>query len=69
MFCKLKMSITTNNYGTTNGFAYERIRSASHAGSWYSSDPKELDSQLTDWLLKAGPRFGNARAIISPYVL
>lgn len=26
------------------------IRKASHAGSWYTSNPKQLDAQLTQWL-------------------
>jgi AmmeMemoRadiSam system protein B len=43
-----------------------RIRSASHAGTWYSDDARDLDRQLSDWLEKAGERKGAARAIISP---
>lgn len=42
-------------------------RNATHAGSWYSDNPKELDRQLSEWLEKAGPKnYGPARAIISP---
>jgi hypothetical protein len=45
------------------------IRRATHAGSWYSDNPKELNRQLTDWLSKASAPIGpSARAIISPYV-
>ncbi|KAE9556620.1 hypothetical protein FO519_000026 [Halicephalobus sp. NKZ332] len=44
-----------------------RARSASHAGTWYSDNPKELDKQLGDWLGKAGEPQGVARAIISPH--
>jgi len=47
-----------------------RVRQASHAGSWYSDNPKELDRQLADWLDRAGPLVngGNgARAVITPH--
>lgn len=47
-----------------------RVRQASHAGSWYSDNPKELDRQLSDWLDRAGPLVngGNgARAVITPH--
>lgn len=44
------------------------VRTASHAGSWYSDNPKELSRQLGEWLNAAGPRVsGPARAIISPH--
>lgn len=39
------------------------------SGSWYSSNPKELDRQISRWLDAAGERVGVARAIVSPYVL
>ncbi|KAG0049915.1 hypothetical protein BGZ83_005261 [Gryganskiella cystojenkinii] len=50
-------------------------REASHAGSWYSSNKKELNSQLTGWLAKAGTETtqGDAlpiqglRAVIAPH--
>ncbi|CAB3397118.1 unnamed protein product [Caenorhabditis bovis] len=45
----------------------ETIRSASHAGSWYLSNQRDLDRQLTKWLDEAGDRLGDARAIISPH--
>lgn len=55
-------SLTSNN-------GHHRVRQASHAGSWYSDDPLELDQQLSEWLDRAGPTIGQpARAIISPYV-
>ncbi|KAH7696619.1 UPF0103/Mediator of ErbB2-driven cell motility (Memo-related), partial [Aphelenchoides avenae] len=46
---------------SSNG--YHRVRHATHAGSWYSDNAKELDRQLSDLLEKAGP----ARAIIAPH--
>ncbi|EFO99760.1 CRE-TAG-253 protein [Caenorhabditis remanei] len=49
-----------------NGFG-EHVRSASHAGSWYSGNQRDLDRQLTKWLDSAGERFGTARALISPH--
>ncbi|KAH7730789.1 UPF0103/Mediator of ErbB2-driven cell motility (Memo-related) [Aphelenchoides avenae] len=51
---------------SSNG--YHRVRQATHAGSWYSDNAKELDRQLSDWLEKAGPLHnGPARAIIAPH--
>jgi AmmeMemoRadiSam system protein B len=44
-----------------------RSRAASHAGTWYSDSPRDLDKQLSEWLEKAGDRKGAARAIISPH--
>ncbi|TKR61242.1 hypothetical protein L596_028377 [Steinernema carpocapsae] len=47
-----------------------RVRSASHAGLWYSDNPKTLDAELSEWLNKAGTPFcpnKSARAIISPH--
>lgn len=43
------------------------IRRASHAGSWYSDNPNELDMQLTNWLNQAKYTHGPAKAIISPH--
>uniref|UniRef100_A0A0N5AU17 Protein MEMO1 n=1 Tax=Syphacia muris TaxID=451379 RepID=A0A0N5AU17_9BILA len=44
------------------------VRDSSHAGSWYSSNPKELSRQLAEWLSAADTPFdGPARAIISPH--
>lgn len=52
--------------GSSSG--HHRIRQASHAGSWYSDDTRELDRQLAEWLDRAGPALGQpARAIISPH--
>lgn len=51
-----------------NGHSH-RVRNATHAGSWYSDNPKELDAQLSSWLTNAGPVIGPARAIISPYLI
>ena len=45
---------------------YHRARSASHAGTWYNDNARDLDKQLSEWLDKAGERKGAARAIISP---
>ena len=42
-------------------------RSASHAGSWYTSDGAELAEQLTGWLDDAQSTCGPARAIIAPH--
>ncbi|VBB30677.1 unnamed protein product [Acanthocheilonema viteae] len=44
------------------------IRNASHAGSWYTDDPKELHRELTEWLGAADSHHAqSARAIISPH--
>lgn len=43
------------------------IRKASHAGSWYSSDPNELNQELDSWLNQAKFTHGPAKAIISPH--
>lgn len=44
------------------------VRRAIHAGSWYSDNPTELASMLSEWLTKASDKL-NARvkAIISPH--
>uniref|UniRef100_A0A1I8B3Z8 Protein MEMO1 n=1 Tax=Meloidogyne hapla TaxID=6305 RepID=A0A1I8B3Z8_MELHA len=57
-----------NNHAHMNGnsTAHGRVRPASHAGSWYSDTPTELDQQLSGWLSAAGSNIGSARAIISP---
>lgn len=52
---------------STNGYGHGMARAASHAGSWYSSNPKELDRQISRWLDAAGERVGIARAIVSPH--
>jgi len=43
------------------------MRKASHAGSWYTSSGKELDSQLDNWLKNANVNTPAARAIIAPH--
>jgi len=43
------------------------IRRASHAGSWYTDNPNELNSQLSNWLDQAKFTHGPAKAIISPH--
>jgi len=41
-------------------------RRASHAGSWYSGDPRELENQLKNWISKA--KFEKkAKAVIVPH--
>nr|CAG4645678.1 EOG090X09ZA [Lynceus sp. MCZ IZ 141354] len=42
-------------------------RKASHAGSWYSDNGKELNKQLENWLKCFETLSGPARAIISPH--
>ncbi|KAF9343475.1 hypothetical protein BGX26_005672, partial [Mortierella sp. AD094] len=50
------------------------VRTATHAGSWYSSNGQELDRQLAGWLTKAGGASSDGeplpidglRAIIAP---
>lgn len=57
-----------NGLGGSGGSSGHRIRQASHAGSWYSENPKELDRQLAQWLEQAGPAVGGtARAVITPH--
>lgn len=41
-------------------------RRASHAGSWYETDKRQLSSQLSDWLTKAEFKH-EAKAIIVPH--
>ena len=45
-------------------------RRATHAGSWYLSDPRALGRELDDWLKNAAIQDGegpHARAIIGPH--
>uniref|UniRef100_K1QW47 Protein MEMO1 n=2 Tax=Magallana gigas TaxID=29159 RepID=K1QW47_MAGGI len=44
-----------------------KVRRATHAGSWYTNDGRELSSQLDEWLSKAQPSYSPARAIIAPH--
>ncbi|CAI2353493.1 unnamed protein product [Caenorhabditis sp. 36 PRJEB53466] len=61
---RIDLRMSSNGYGSSHG---EHVRSASHAGSWYNSNPRDLDRQLTKWLDNAGDRIGTARALISPH--
>lgn len=45
----------------------EEKREASHAGSWYSDVPSELDTQLTTWIEQARVTEVGAKAIIAPH--
>ena len=36
-------------------------RSASHAGSWYTDNPKQLNKQLTGWLNVANKTLNNKK--------
>lgn len=53
--------------GGNNWIVNGRVRQASHAGSWYAEDERELSNQLEEWLDQAGAPIGVARAIISPH--
>uniref|UniRef100_A0A0B6ZGM1 Protein MEMO1 n=1 Tax=Arion vulgaris TaxID=1028688 RepID=A0A0B6ZGM1_9EUPU len=44
-----------------------KIRKASHAGSWYTDSGAELNAQLESWLSKANESLKPARAIIAPH--
>ncbi|KAL0951120.1 hypothetical protein HGRIS_007856 [Hohenbuehelia grisea] len=48
------------------------IRSASHAGDWYTSDAGQLDQELTTWLAEVSPQgdtfpIAGCKAIIAPH--
>eukprot|EP01121_Diplochlamys_sp_Union-15-3_P018877 TRINITY_DN6972_c0_g1_i2.p1 TRINITY_DN6972_c0_g1~~TRINITY_DN6972_c0_g1_i2.p1 ORF type:complete len:313 (-),score=47.74 TRINITY_DN6972_c0_g1_i2:16-897(-) len=45
----------------------EKIRDDSHAGSWYTSNPSQLEEQLEGWLSKAKLKDNKTKAIISPH--
>jgi len=45
----------------------KKIRSASHAGSWYTNDANVLSSELEKYLQKAKVTDSSARAVISPH--
>ncbi|UMM32394.1 hypothetical protein L5515_006205 [Caenorhabditis briggsae] len=62
----LTFLLPSSSVMSLNGFG-EHARSASHAGSWYNGNQRDLDRQLTKWLDNAGDRFGTARALISPH--
>lgn len=44
-----------------------KVRTASHAGSWYTSDAQELDGELTQWLQAANKTEGVVKAVITPH--
>ncbi|XP_031567969.1 protein MEMO1-like [Actinia tenebrosa] len=43
------------------------VRKAKHAGSWYSSNARELNNQLDGWLSTVNTVYRPARAIIAPH--
>ncbi|MBA0774229.1 hypothetical protein Gotri_009451 [Gossypium trilobum] len=46
----------------------ERIRRASHAGSWYTDNPKKLAEELDGWITAAGlPKSSDVRGVIAPH--
>lgn len=46
----------------------ERVRKASHAGSWYTDNPKELGEELDGWLSAAGlAKSPGVRGVIAPH--
>ncbi|KAI6190540.1 MEMO1 family protein [Aphelenchoides bicaudatus] len=61
-------STSSSSNGTNSSWIVpQRVRHASHAGSWYSDNSRELDRQLGEWLDQSGPTLGQARCIISPH--
>ncbi|XVE97388.1 hypothetical protein REPUB_Repub03eG0015000 [Reevesia pubescens] len=45
-----------------------RIRRASHAGSWYTDNPKKLAEELDGWIRVAGlPKSSDVRGVIAPH--
>lgn len=46
----------------------EKIRRASHAGSWYTDDPKKLEEELEGWLSDTGlTKSPDVRGVIAPH--
>lgn len=46
----------------------ERVRRASHAGSWYTNNARKLDEELDGWLRAAGlTKSPDVRAVIAPH--
>ncbi|CAN1287825.1 Protein MEMO1 [Linum perenne] len=46
----------------------EIVRRASHAGSWYTDNPKKLEEELDGWLNAAGlPKSPEVRGVIAPH--
>ncbi|KAL6523889.1 hypothetical protein OROMI_030984 [Orobanche minor] len=48
--------------------AMEKIRRASHAGSWYTDNPKKLGEELDGWLSTCGlVKSSDVRGVIAPH--
>ncbi|XP_057967315.1 uncharacterized protein LOC131157291 [Malania oleifera] len=46
----------------------ERVRRASHAGSWYTDDSEELEEELDEWLSASGlTKSPDVRGVIAPH--
>ncbi|XP_051208002.1 uncharacterized protein [Lolium perenne] len=46
----------------------ERVRRASHAGSWYTNNASKLEEELDGWLMAAGlTKSPDVRAVIAPH--
>ncbi|KAL1094823.1 hypothetical protein V6Z11_D06G116700 [Gossypium hirsutum] len=46
----------------------EKIRRASHAGSWYTDNPNKLSEELDGWIRAAGlPKSSDVRGVIAPH--
>ncbi|CAA6670444.1 unnamed protein product [Spirodela intermedia] len=46
----------------------ERVRKATHAGSWYSNNPKKLEDELDGWLQASGlEKSSDVRGVIAPH--
>lgn len=46
----------------------ERVRKASHAGSWYTSNAKKLEEELDGWLRESAlAKSPNVRGVIAPH--
>jgi len=63
----MQNGFSSSNNSSSSWIVPNRVRQASHSGSWYSDNARELDRQLGEWLDRAGPCLGPARAIISPH--
>ncbi|CAD5232031.1 unnamed protein product [Bursaphelenchus xylophilus] len=71
---KLRVPLETSIFGmnhsngvSTGWIVDNRVRSASHAGSWYSGDAGDLNNQLENWLKQVKKSPGIVKAIISPH--
>ncbi|CAH9099804.1 unnamed protein product [Cuscuta europaea] len=46
----------------------EKIRRASHAGSWYTDNPQKLEKELDEWLRESGlTKSSDVRGVIAPH--